>query len=153
MPSPLAFLALLAALTRPPTASAIQHSWTTAQAQMTLWGWTGGDFLDGPCKGTVCTQELEHASAFVDLIDRRKSKATWKSDEALAGQVEAAHPPNIVFILADDLGYGDISSYPNPSERRLLTPHVAALAKSGLQFSDAYAGYSVCAPSRRALMV
>ena len=61
-------------------------------------------------------------------------------------------PPSILFIMADDLGYGDISSYPNPSDRRLHTPHIAALASKGMQFTDAYAGYSVCAPSRRTLM-
>ena len=37
----------------------------------------------------------------------------------------------------DDLGYGDISVYPNPSERRLHTPHVAELATKGIRFTDA----------------
>ena len=65
----------------------------------------------------------------------------------------AGAPPSILFVLADDLGYGDISAYPNPGTRgRLHTPHVAQLAADGMMFTDAYAGYSVCAPSRRALM-
>ena len=69
-----------------------------------------------------------------------------KTDDNVAGA------PNILFVLADDLGYGDVSSYPNPSDRRLHTPHIAALAAKGMRFTDAYAGYSVCAPSRRTLM-
>ena len=57
-------------------------------------------------------------------------------------------------MLQDDLGYGDISVYPSPLQaaRRILTPNVDKLAAEGIRFTDAYAGYSVCAPSRRTLM-
>lgn len=57
--------------------------------------------------------------------------------------------PNIVFILADDLGYGDIGAY---GQQRIKTPHLDQLAKAGMRFTDFYAGSTVCAPSRASLM-
>ena len=57
--------------------------------------------------------------------------------------------PNFVFILADDLGYGDIGSF---GQRQIRTPHLDRLATQGTRFTDAYAGTSVCAPSRCVLM-
>ncbi|MCI0357301.1 MAG: arylsulfatase [Planctomycetaceae bacterium] len=58
-------------------------------------------------------------------------------------------PPNIVFILADDLGYGDLGCY---GQKRIETPHIDRLAKEGMRFTDFYAGCTVCAPSRCVLM-
>jgi arylsulfatase A-like enzyme len=58
-------------------------------------------------------------------------------------------PPNILFILADDLGYGDLGCY---GQRRIKTPNIDALAAQGMRFTQAYAGSTVCAPSRCALM-
>jgi arylsulfatase A-like enzyme len=60
-----------------------------------------------------------------------------------------AEKPNILFILADDLGYGDLSSY---GQKYFQTPHIDALAENGIRFSDHYSGNTVCAPSRDALM-
>jgi arylsulfatase A-like enzyme len=57
--------------------------------------------------------------------------------------------PNIVFILADDLGYGDIGPY---GQRQILTPNLDRLATQGVKFTNAYAGAAVCAPSRSVLM-
>src|SRR5436190_21284329 len=57
--------------------------------------------------------------------------------------------PNIVFILADDLGYGDVGYY---GQKRIQTPNIDRLAKEGLRFTDFYAGCTVCAPSRCVLM-
>ncbi len=61
----------------------------------------------------------------------------------------SAKPPNIVFILADDLGYGDLSCY---GQKKFSTPNIDDLAKNGLKFTDAYSGSTVCAPSRSSLM-
>ncbi len=58
--------------------------------------------------------------------------------------------PNIVLILADDLGYGDIGCY-NP-EAKVATPHLDALAKSGLKFNDAHSPSTVCTPTRYSLL-
>lgn len=57
--------------------------------------------------------------------------------------------PNIILILADDLGYGDIGCY---GQTRVQTPHLDRLAAGGIRFTSAYAGSTVCAPSRCALM-
>lgn len=57
--------------------------------------------------------------------------------------------PNIIFILADDLGYGDLSSY---GQKLFQTPNIDKLAAQGIRFTNHYAGAPVCAPSRSALM-
>lgn len=57
--------------------------------------------------------------------------------------------PNIVFILADDLGWGDLGCY---GQRWIRTPHLDRMASEGMRFTDAYAGCTVCAPSRSVLM-
>src|SRR4051812_8313988 len=62
---------------------------------------------------------------------------------------QAPRRPNIVFILADDLGYGDVGCY---GQKRIQTPNIDRLAKQGLRFTDFYAGCTVCAPSRCVLM-
>jgi arylsulfatase A len=67
------------------------------------------------------------------------------------GRILAADPspPNIVFILADDLGYSELSSY---GQTRYATPRLDRLAQEGIRFTDHYAGSTICAPSRAALM-
>ena len=61
----------------------------------------------------------------------------------------APHPPNIVFILADDLGYGDLGCY---GQQLITTPVLDSLAGIGMRFTQHYAGNTVCAPSRSVLM-
>jgi len=60
-----------------------------------------------------------------------------------------ARKPNIIFILADDLGYGDLGCY---GQKRLKTPNLDRLAAEGVRFTQHYAGSTVCAPSRFTLM-
>ncbi|MEI6358532.1 MAG: sulfatase-like hydrolase/transferase, partial [Verrucomicrobiota bacterium] len=55
----------------------------------------------------------------------------------------------MVLILADDLGYGDLGCY---GQTKILTPNIDRLAAEGMRFTQAYAGNTVCAPSRCALM-
>src|SRR5918992_4258412 len=57
----------------------------------------------------------------------------------------AEAPPNIVFVLADDLGYGDLGSY---GQRRIRTPRLDRMAAEGMRFTQFYSGSTVCAPSR-----
>ncbi len=64
-----------------------------------------------------------------------------------AGQV--ATKPNIIFILADDLGYGELGSY---GQKTIQTPQLDKLAAEGMRFTQFYAGNTVCAPSRSVLM-
>lgn len=60
-----------------------------------------------------------------------------------------ARPPNIVLVVADDLGYAELGSY---GQKRIRTPHLDRLAAEGLRFTNFYAGSPVCAPSRYVLM-
>lgn len=57
--------------------------------------------------------------------------------------------PNIILILADDLGYGDLGSY---GQQRIKTPNLDRMAEEGMRFTEHYAGSTVCAPSRSVLM-
>jgi arylsulfatase A-like enzyme len=69
----------------------------------------------------------------------------------LAGMLTAAEPPprpNLILIVADDLGYGDLSCY---GQKRFATPNIYRLATEGMRFNQAYAGSTVCAPSRCSL--
>jgi arylsulfatase A-like enzyme len=61
----------------------------------------------------------------------------------------AESKPNIIFILADDLGYGDLGAY---GQKMIHTPNLDKLAQEGMRFTDFYAGSTVCAPSRCSLM-
>lgn len=68
------------------------------------------------------------------------------------GLLPAGMPPSILFIMADDMGMGEPGwTYANSSHGRLRTPNIDKLAADGMKFSDAYAGYTVCAPSRSTL--
>jgi arylsulfatase A-like enzyme len=62
---------------------------------------------------------------------------------------EGRRPPSILFILADDLGYGDLGCY---GQKKIKTPHIDRMAAEGMRFTQCYAGSTVCAPSRCSLM-
>ncbi|MEC8397282.1 MAG: sulfatase-like hydrolase/transferase, partial [Bacteroidota bacterium] len=61
----------------------------------------------------------------------------------------AQEKPNIIFIMADDLGYGDVGAY---GQVMIQTPNIDRLSRGGIQFSDFYSGAAVCAPARSVLM-
>ena len=61
----------------------------------------------------------------------------------------AAKPPNIILILADDLGYGDLGCF---GQKTLKTPRLDAMAREGMRFTQFYSGSTVCAPSRSVLL-
>ena len=67
----------------------------------------------------------------------------------MAAAADAPRRPNIVFLLADDLGVGDLGCY---GQTKIKTPHIDRLAAEGMRFTNFYSGCSVCAPSRCALM-
>src|SRR5690606_21690164 len=76
------------------------------------------------------------------------------SNGAMAQQPSA---PNIVFILADDLGWSSLSARMDNTDPRSAsdyheTPNLDRLAKSGMRFSRAYASASICSPSRRSIL-
>ena len=80
--------------------------------------------------GAICWSSCSHSAL----------RATPKSGENL---------PNIVFIMCDDMGYGDLACYGQPY---IETPHIDSLASAGMRFTQAYAGSPVSAPSRASLM-
>lgn len=67
--------------------------------------------------------------------------------EAIAGAAE--RPRNVIFILADDLGWGELGCY---GQEKIPTPHLDQLARQGMRFTQHYSGAPVCAPSRCVLM-
>lgn len=70
--------------------------------------------------------------------------------DILQQKLAALHSkPNIIFILADDLGYGELGCY---GQKRIKTPNLDRLAAGGMRFTQCYAGSPVCAPSRASLM-
>jgi arylsulfatase A len=61
-------------------------------------------------------------------------------------QLWSADPPNIIFFLADDLGYGDLQCY--SADSKIPTPHLDRLASEGIRFTDAHSPSGVCSPTR-----
>jgi len=77
----------------------------------------------------------------------------WQQGPAISASVPSERPPNIVVIMADDLGYNDISTFGGGvAGGRLQTPNIDALAAQGAVFTQSYSGASTCAPSRAMLM-
>jgi len=70
-------------------------------------------------------------------------------ESGLDGSKKKSKKPNIIFIMADDLGYGDLGCY---GQKEIQTPNIDKLAAEGMRFTDCYAGSTVCAPSRSVLM-
>jgi len=73
----------------------------------------------------------------------------WLLTNAAAQRPGAESRPNIVYILLDDAGWGDLGCY---GQRKLKTPHMDRLAKEGMRFTQHYSGSTVCAPTRSCLM-
>ena len=76
-------------------------------------------------------------------------QATAANGENTSAAVATPERPNIVFILADDMGYGDLACYGN---KYIQTPNIDRLARTGTSFTQAYAGSGISSPSRCALM-
>jgi arylsulfatase A-like enzyme len=79
----------------------------------------------------------------VSLMMTGCEKALRKADEKPVGS-----KPNVIFIMADDLGYGDLGCY---GQKLIQTPCTDEMAKEGMRFTQCYAGACVCAPSRSVL--
>lgn len=70
---------------------------------------------------------------------------------APGGMLVAQQRPNVVIILADDLGYGDVQCY-NPDRGKISTPNIDRLAAEGIRFTDAHSSSGICSPSRYTLI-
>ena len=73
----------------------------------------------------------------------------WLSIVLLFGASSSLAKPNLIFIMADDLGYGDLGCY---GQKLIKTPRLDQMAKEGMKFTRFYSGSTVCAPSRSVLM-
>lgn len=77
----------------------------------------------------------------------------WSEGPAQAGEAPGERPPNIILIVADDLGYNDISTFGGGvAGGRVQTPHIDQLAAEGAVFTQSYSGAGTCAPSRAMMM-
>jgi arylsulfatase A-like enzyme len=83
------------------------------------------------------------------MVNRRQFLASAAAAAAPLRLNASAARPNIILILADDLGYGDLGCY---GQTRIHTPNLDRMAAEGIRFTSAYAGSTVCAPSRCSLM-
>jgi arylsulfatase A len=97
--------------------------------------------------GPAHSSHVKEANAYQSMY-RRVLTACAALVLCAAAAAEQARP-NIVFLLADDLGYADLSVYGSP---HIQTPHLDGLAKGGLRFTDFYAASAVCSPSRAATL-
>lgn len=103
------------------------------------------------------TQYVHSCEHLQDLaFDRSRMSTVWLltavTASALLQSTAAAEPlarPNIIYILADDLGYGDLGCY---GQQTLTTPNLDRMAVEGMRFTQHYAGSTVCAPSRCVLL-
>lgn len=86
-----------------------------------------------------------HRFVILSLLCVASSPGLWAADESSRSM------PNIVYILADDLGYGDVQCL-NPQRGKISTPHLDRLAAQGMTFTDAHSGSSVCTPTRYGLL-
>ena len=89
-----------------------------------------------------------HALLRVTLVWVAIGIVPWSARCVHAGPIN--RPPNIVVLLADDMGYGDPGCFNQGS--KALTPHMDRLARAGRRFTDAHSASSVCSPSRYALL-
>ncbi len=85
----------------------------------------------------------------MEFTRREALKATALTPLALIANAQATTRPNIVFILADDLGYADLSCY---GRRDFTTPNIDRIAAEGMKFTQAYANSAVCSATRTALI-
>jgi len=92
---------------------------------------------------SICSL-LKSSTAFIALLN-----LLFVSTVPAQKNKPAARQPNIILILADDLGYGDIGAF---GQKFIRTPNLDKLAKDGIKFTNFYAGAPVCAPSRASLM-
>ena len=92
--------------------------------------------------------EPNHATHARNLCHPSAARAAGRA--VRAGAPRPGNKPNIILILADDLGYGDVGCY--NSESKVPTPNLDQLAREGMRFTDAHAPSTVCTPSRYSLL-
>ena len=109
--------------------------------------------------GLAYMKRIDIALGLVSFsMDRRiaagpSREISWQSGEDLQGRAPDERPPNIVLILADDLGWNDLTfNGGGVANGTVPTPHIDSIAQQGVTFMNGYAANDTCAPSRAALM-
>ncbi|AWB66304.1 N-acetylgalactosamine-6-sulfatase [Saccharobesus litoralis] len=100
-------------------------------------------------KNTIKHVAVWAALSSVALVGCNSESPTAKTETAPVAAKQKDQRLNIIWVMADDLGYGDLGSY---GQTKIKTPHLDRMAAEGLRFTDMYAGTTVCAPSRSVLM-
>ena len=99
---------------------------------------------------------LLHAPGIIDGVLNPVAEnhaVPWQDGPGTAEAPPAARPPNIVLIVADDLGWNDLSLHGGGvGHGRVATPSIDSIAQQGVHFTNGYSGAASCAPSRAALM-
>ena len=90
-----------------------------------------------------------HFAVFSLLIYSLFTACTSSQDQREENNTQALGKPNMIFVLVDDLGYGDLGCY---GQETIPTPNLDRMAAEGIRFTQHYSGNTVCAPSRCALM-
>ena len=136
----------------------VQFRGATADIKATLFGHpeftaykkSASEGPDGERADRACSLPAPAASSRVTLMRHWISLLSLLIVPAAIGAAPPPRPPNIVLILCDNLGYGDIEVY-NPQAKQ-PTPRLSQLAREGTVFTHAYAASPVCTPSRAALL-
>jgi uncharacterized sulfatase len=98
---------------------------------------------------------LRAAPILADLRDpiAPNRPVEWEAGPSEAQAAPAERPPNVVIILADDMGFNDVSFYNGGAgDGSVKTPHIDSIARDGVVFRQGYAANAVCAPSRASIM-
>ncbi len=98
-------------------------------------------------RGIAEERQRRHAQTATPKKTKKRGPRAAPSLKSAAATAE--QPPNVIFIFADDLGYGDLSCY---GATKVQTPHIDSLAKDGRRFTDAHSASAVCTPSRYSLL-
>ena len=115
-----------------------------ALVAMAVGGWTLSGYLKLHGLGLL--------SRIMDPI-RPPREVTWDAGPSAPAGPAGARPPNIVVIVADDLGYNDLTfAGGGVANGAVATPNIDAIARAGVQFTAGYAGNATCAPSRAAIL-
>lgn len=122
-----------------------QVEMTGSTAALLLGGGTRFTLLEPPGVPLVRSgKPLGHRNGTVEA-----ATAEFSGKRAVYRIEAAPQKPNLIWIMADDLGYGDLGCY---GQKVISTPHLDRMAREGMRFTHYYAGATVCAPSRSVLM-
>src|SRR5204862_4718891 len=106
-----------------------------------------------PYAAAAIGRDRWRSSSFSDMrsdgVFTRRALLQGAAGSALSGQDPARRPPNIILIIADDMGYADLGCYGNTSIR---TPHIDRLAAEGMRLTDFTVTWPACTPSRGSIL-